>query len=200
MEKLISALSLEENNNNNESNSEIFDIIWDPKNLGSNLEILGPGTVISHSNYNKNSHVTGTHEFKKNTGIFKWNVKISQLQGRSWVFLGVCRLKDVNFRDEYSHNKFYGYSSNGNKYENTGAHFDLLESNKIPSNNGHYMLLEFNTNTAQLKVDIVDNNGTNIYLSNTLDVEIPFPVYPFCKLSKKDNKVEVVKCEHIYNE
>eukprot|EP01095_Lingulamoeba_sp_RSL-Kostka_P018075 TRINITY_DN9746_c0_g1_i2.p1 TRINITY_DN9746_c0_g1~~TRINITY_DN9746_c0_g1_i2.p1 ORF type:complete len:364 (+),score=92.24 TRINITY_DN9746_c0_g1_i2:134-1225(+) len=196
-------LEINNNNDNNNGNkqkaskkiliSSSNNWVWNSSNCGSNLQMI-TSTKLKKINIkgDTNAHVTGTHKFNSNTGIFNWKLKLDCLKTRYWICFGVARLSDLDFNNNNVHKCTYGWSTFGQLMKNDGT-MGFANNKKIKSKTSSMIVyLQLNTDDGQLKTRTFDDNESITYLSHTHPSKIPFPCYRFVLLNRKDNEVELL--------
>eukprot|EP01095_Lingulamoeba_sp_RSL-Kostka_P005053 TRINITY_DN16416_c0_g1_i1.p1 TRINITY_DN16416_c0_g1~~TRINITY_DN16416_c0_g1_i1.p1 ORF type:complete len:215 (+),score=52.33 TRINITY_DN16416_c0_g1_i1:98-742(+) len=181
-------VSSNNNNNMNNSNNEdeeisnditLNDFIWDNNNCGKHIKIFknNPRKILSLQDGWSNSYVTGSYEFKKNTGIYNIKYKLTHLIDSYRTLVGIARLSDLTHSDEDALYNCYGWDSTGSLYQNIGSCESI--KNEIPKKADSIIIyIKLDTNKAELETVFTNISGTDIYLTHTI-YEIPFPCYPF---------------------
>eukprot|EP01095_Lingulamoeba_sp_RSL-Kostka_P008690 TRINITY_DN2949_c1_g1_i1.p1 TRINITY_DN2949_c1_g1~~TRINITY_DN2949_c1_g1_i1.p1 ORF type:complete len:264 (-),score=57.05 TRINITY_DN2949_c1_g1_i1:113-796(-) len=171
----------------------LSDFIFAKGICGKNIELLNPHKIRSIGSSHKNSSVAGNYLFRKNSGIYKWTLKVSKLKKervRLFVKFGVCRLFDVCYCNESTSIFFYGFSSEGRKYLNDGF-VGGPGGNTIPDDvNSLIIDLELNTHTCELKTIFYECNGMDVYYEYTINV--PVPCYPYFNIDQEDLEIEII--------
>eukprot|EP01095_Lingulamoeba_sp_RSL-Kostka_P017999 TRINITY_DN966_c0_g1_i1.p1 TRINITY_DN966_c0_g1~~TRINITY_DN966_c0_g1_i1.p1 ORF type:complete len:190 (-),score=29.82 TRINITY_DN966_c0_g1_i1:56-625(-) len=184
------------NNNNPNMGSGLYslsDFTMNEDNCAKYIKIINPYKITSTSTTSTDSFVTGNFEFKQNTGLYKWDIRISNLIKRSFASTGVSNHQILNSSPACFQS--YGYSTMAYRYKNDGS-WDG-EVNNIPQECTSMIVhVELNTNNRELKEIFYDDSGTTIYFSETHPIPIKFPVYPFYYIYRAGNKIEVINFDH----
>eukprot|EP01095_Lingulamoeba_sp_RSL-Kostka_P004504 TRINITY_DN15747_c0_g1_i1.p1 TRINITY_DN15747_c0_g1~~TRINITY_DN15747_c0_g1_i1.p1 ORF type:complete len:220 (+),score=58.95 TRINITY_DN15747_c0_g1_i1:109-768(+) len=184
----------QKNNENviyNESNIP-NQFVWDSTNCGKLLKIINPTTVKNNTKVVWiGVYVTGTIEFKKNSGIYSWQLKVTQLNDSLNVLGGVSQLNDLSFDDYEVCKKMYGALTEGYIYKGDGN----LHNTSIPHTVGCFtdmmIDLELNTYSNELKCCLYNLEGTKRYLFEIIP-DIPFPCYPSVLIVTNNTTVELL--------
>eukprot|EP01095_Lingulamoeba_sp_RSL-Kostka_P006261 TRINITY_DN1959_c0_g8_i1.p1 TRINITY_DN1959_c0_g8~~TRINITY_DN1959_c0_g8_i1.p1 ORF type:complete len:350 (-),score=68.31 TRINITY_DN1959_c0_g8_i1:15-1064(-) len=194
-------LNLNNNNNNNNpapssssssSNSEPISLFFDPSNCGSCLSIVEPNKVMSIKKNNINCFVTSKFQFKLNSGIYNWKIKLSNLQNSMWIFFGLGKLENLKLNDNLANRVCYGWTSYGYRCSNNGSLVQCF--NTIPPDSKSmiaYLKLDTSENTRELSVKIFDIYETKHYLTDVIK-DIPFPCNFMTKLTRKNSQIEIL--------
>eukprot|EP01095_Lingulamoeba_sp_RSL-Kostka_P006531 TRINITY_DN2052_c2_g1_i1.p1 TRINITY_DN2052_c2_g1~~TRINITY_DN2052_c2_g1_i1.p1 ORF type:complete len:187 (+),score=31.92 TRINITY_DN2052_c2_g1_i1:135-695(+) len=181
-------------NNNNEN-----EFVWDPNRCPDSLQIINPKKVVKLGVVNwKDTFSIGTIEFKKNTSIYSWQLKVIKLKNTLNVLAGVVKsdlIENNEFHlDEKLCNKTYSWLTQGLKYNNTGRYIKFMDKPIKRNLCSMVMDLELNTFTDELKCKLYNDDGTILYLSDCIP-NIPFPCHPIILIITQNTEVELINFE-----
>eukprot|EP01095_Lingulamoeba_sp_RSL-Kostka_P002148 TRINITY_DN1303_c0_g1_i2.p1 TRINITY_DN1303_c0_g1~~TRINITY_DN1303_c0_g1_i2.p1 ORF type:complete len:383 (-),score=83.76 TRINITY_DN1303_c0_g1_i2:69-1217(-) len=171
----------------NKKNDKIFSY-FNSYHCGNKLKLIDRSTIYLENRSYVHAFVTGSYEFRQNTGSYRWKFKISNLKDRLNVTAGITSYI-IDFGDKKADYKTFSLSTNGIAF-NSDESLNKIDMDRVPRDCSS-MLMDFslNTNTSVLICQVFDKYEENFYFNYKFN-GVLFPCHIYVRLSADQNKAE----------